>query len=51
MNKKYKYHCSECRSCCPFVDENGNGNCELDMKEIKVDYDRCENFKLDRAQL
>ncbi len=51
MGKKYKYHCSECQHCCPFVDENNKGNCDIDMKEIQVDTDRCEKFKLDKLQL
>jgi hypothetical protein len=47
MERKYKYHCADCKHLCPFVDVNGFGNCFIDMKIIEVDEDRCEKFELD----
>lgn len=47
MGRKYKYHCSECKHICPFIDE-GKGNCDIDMKEVNIDEYRCDKFKLDK---
>ena len=51
MERKYKYHCIDCEHCCPFFDDDYIGNCDIDMKEIKADKDRCEQFKLDKSNI
>ena len=47
MGRKYKYHCVDCGYCCPFTDDDGNGNCVIDLKDINVFTDRCNKFNKD----
>lgn len=49
MSKKYKYHCGECENCCPFTEEDGSGNCFIDLRNINIYTDRCNDFKLDKS--
>jgi hypothetical protein len=47
---KQKYTCKQCKNICPFIEGN-KGNCFLDLKEVDIEKDRCDKFKLDKEEL
>ena len=51
MGRKRTNTCKDCQNLCPFIDENNNGNCILDLKEVNLDMDWCDKFKKNKENI